>query len=166
MPSEIDKAYIKKHKINDMLNELFTEFNSNKPENPIEFAIKHFEAKLPPKAAASSSRPSSVLASKILPLDQQQQQQQTSIDNKIISSPPLGLLANNDNLLAKLMSRANQGSTRDDSSKGPSLENIFNKLPIMTLNIIVSRSLFLNLFKRKFFSSFFLLEFDYDIIKK
>ena len=43
----IDKAYIKKHKINQTLNELFLAITQDKPDNPIEFAFKHFETKLP-----------------------------------------------------------------------------------------------------------------------
>lgn len=127
-PPDIDKAYVKKHKINDMLNELFSELNSNKPENPVEFAMKHFEAKLPPKT--SSSRRSSLLASKIPPLDQQ-----FSMSSQ--QQPPL---STENNLLSKFMSRArdNQAS-RDGPSGGMNinLENVLNKLPISTLNIIV-----------------------------
>ena len=33
----IDKAYVKKHKINDLLNDLFVSIKKEKPENPIEF---------------------------------------------------------------------------------------------------------------------------------
>ena len=54
---EVDKVYVKKFKINDMLNDLFMALNENKPEHPVEFAIKHLENKLPPgrKVAASPS---------------------------------------------------------------------------------------------------------------
>lgn len=44
----LEKAYVKKHKLNHTLNELFLAITQNKPENPIEFAFKHFESKLPP----------------------------------------------------------------------------------------------------------------------
>jgi hypothetical protein len=50
MPTEneiTEKAYVKKHKLNQTLNELFLALTQNKPENPIEFAKKHFESKLP-----------------------------------------------------------------------------------------------------------------------
>lgn len=42
-----DKAYVKKHKLNDMLNELFISLKDTKPEDPIRFAYDHFKAKLP-----------------------------------------------------------------------------------------------------------------------
>ena len=45
----IDKAYVKKHKINDLLNDLFISLTKDKPESPIEFCIKFFEDKLPPE---------------------------------------------------------------------------------------------------------------------
>lgn len=48
MPTDVDKAYIKKNKINDLLNELFTALTQNKPDNPLEFSIKHLQSKLPP----------------------------------------------------------------------------------------------------------------------
>ena len=57
----IDKAYVKKHKLNEMLNELFKLLTENKPDNPLEFAFKHFESKLPkPKIELdiNSSNPS------------------------------------------------------------------------------------------------------------
>jgi hypothetical protein len=44
-----DKAYVKKHKINDMLNELFKSLVADKPENPVDFAFKYFESKVPKK---------------------------------------------------------------------------------------------------------------------
>ena len=47
MPADADKAYLKKNKINDLLNDLYTALTQNKPDNPLEFAIKHFESKLP-----------------------------------------------------------------------------------------------------------------------
>ena len=50
MPTEnesTEKAYVKKHKLNQTLNELFLALTQNKPENPIEFAINHFQSKLP-----------------------------------------------------------------------------------------------------------------------
>ena len=43
MPTEneiTEKAYVKKHKLNQTLNELFLALTQNKPENPIEFAKK------------------------------------------------------------------------------------------------------------------------------
>jgi hypothetical protein len=46
---ETEKSYVKKYKINDMLNDLFTALSQNKPENPLEFAIKHLESKLQSK---------------------------------------------------------------------------------------------------------------------
>lgn len=50
MPTDetVDKAYVKKHKLNQTLNELFLALNQNKPENPIEFAKEFFQAKLTP----------------------------------------------------------------------------------------------------------------------
>ena len=49
MPTDVaDKSYIKKHKLNDLLNELYLALTQNKPDSPVEFAIKHFQAKLPP----------------------------------------------------------------------------------------------------------------------
>lgn len=44
-----DKLYVKKHKINDMLNELYKNLVADKPDDPIDFAFKHFEAKRPKK---------------------------------------------------------------------------------------------------------------------
>ncbi|RMZ96673.1 hypothetical protein BpHYR1_042662, partial [Brachionus plicatilis] len=55
MPTDPDRAYAKKHKINDLLNDLYLELTKNKPENPLEFAIKHLEAKLPPKEQSQLS---------------------------------------------------------------------------------------------------------------
>ena len=66
LPVDIDKAYVKKNKINDMLNELFLAIAQQKPANPLEFALKHFEAKLPerskeaPTAAHQPSIPSPI----------------------------------------------------------------------------------------------------------
>ena len=55
-----DKAYVKKHKINDLLNELYLELTKQKPENPLEFAIQHLESKLPePLRRASKAEPMS-----------------------------------------------------------------------------------------------------------
>lgn len=49
MPSDnSDKAYIKKHKINDLLNDLFTSLASSKPEDPLDFCYKYFESKVEP----------------------------------------------------------------------------------------------------------------------
>lgn len=42
-----DKAYVKKHKLNHTLNELFLAITQNKPDNPFEFAKSYFESKLP-----------------------------------------------------------------------------------------------------------------------
>jgi hypothetical protein len=47
MPTDVDKAYVKKHKLNDLLNELYKAITDTKPDDPIEFAIKHLESKLP-----------------------------------------------------------------------------------------------------------------------
>lgn len=44
-----DKIYVKKFKINDLLNDLYGELTKNKPDNPVEYAHKYFEAELPPK---------------------------------------------------------------------------------------------------------------------
>lgn len=46
-----DKVYVKKHKINDMLNELYKSLVAEKPDDPIDFAFKHFESKVPKKEA-------------------------------------------------------------------------------------------------------------------
>ena len=53
---ETDKTYVKKYKINDMLNDLFTAISQNKPENPLEFAIKHLESKLPTKSDSNEEK--------------------------------------------------------------------------------------------------------------
>lgn len=45
----IDKAYVKKHKINDLLNDLFTSLTKERPESPLEFCIKLLEDRLPPE---------------------------------------------------------------------------------------------------------------------
>lgn len=70
MPSDVDKTYVKKHRINDMLNELYTELTSQKPDNPVLFAFKHFEKKLPKDQLESTDRrpQSSILPADILPL--------------------------------------------------------------------------------------------------
>ena len=48
MPSENqEKNYVKKFKINDLLNDLYLSLTQNKPDDPIEYCIKHFESKLP-----------------------------------------------------------------------------------------------------------------------
>lgn len=49
MPADPDRVYAKKHKINDLLNELYVQLTKNKPDDPIKFAIKHLEDKLPQK---------------------------------------------------------------------------------------------------------------------
>ena len=50
MPTEEEKAYVKKYKINTLLNELYTVLTQNKPDDPIQFTVNHFEAKLTPKS--------------------------------------------------------------------------------------------------------------------
>ncbi|CAF0941386.1 unnamed protein product [Brachionus calyciflorus] len=56
MPSDPEKTYAKKHKINDLLNELYLELTKNKPDEPIQYAIKHLESKLPPKIEKEPSQ--------------------------------------------------------------------------------------------------------------
>ena len=58
MPADEEKAYVKKHKLNAMLNELYTAIVASKPEDPVEFSMRHFEAKMPekPKTANTSTR--------------------------------------------------------------------------------------------------------------
>lgn len=41
-----DKVYVKKHKINDMLNALYKSLVAEKPDDPIDFAFRHFESKV------------------------------------------------------------------------------------------------------------------------
>ncbi len=53
-PSDPDKAYIKKHKLNDLLNELFLSLKQNKPDDPINFAYNHFKSKLPNPSPAAN----------------------------------------------------------------------------------------------------------------
>lgn len=48
-PSAEEKAYVKKHKLNDMLNDLYISIVKQKPDDPLEFAIRHLESKLPPE---------------------------------------------------------------------------------------------------------------------
>jgi hypothetical protein len=62
MPSDDpDKIYIKKFKINSLLNDLFTILTQNKPDDPIEYCLQHFESKLDPeKKAARVERKASV----------------------------------------------------------------------------------------------------------
>jgi hypothetical protein len=55
MPADADKVYLKKNKINDLLNDLYTAIAQNKPDNPLEFCIKHFESKLPTPPPPKSS---------------------------------------------------------------------------------------------------------------
>ena len=66
---ETEKSYVKKYKINDMLNDLFTALSQNKPENPLEFAIKHLESKLPSKSDSNeeTAKKSRTLESAPLP---------------------------------------------------------------------------------------------------
>ena len=66
MPADSDKAYLKKNKINDLLNDLYSALTQNKPDNPLEFAIKHFESKLPtppppPKTQSSNNAADNLL---------------------------------------------------------------------------------------------------------
>lgn len=44
-----DKAYVKKQKINDMLNELYKSLVADKPDDPFDFALKYFESKVTKK---------------------------------------------------------------------------------------------------------------------
>ena len=44
-----EKVYIKNFKINDLLNDLFTSLTTSKPDDPIEFCLKHLESKLAPE---------------------------------------------------------------------------------------------------------------------
>ncbi len=48
--SDPEKAYVKKYKINDILNELFLSLKEKKPDDPINFAYNHFKSKMPPEA--------------------------------------------------------------------------------------------------------------------
>ncbi len=59
-----DKLYVKKHKINGLLNDLYTTLTQNKPEDPIEFCVKHFESKLDPEKKADLGWRLSVATSK------------------------------------------------------------------------------------------------------
>lgn len=115
MPSDVDKAYIKKYKINDMLNELFSQIVESKPDNPTDFAKKHFESKLPPPPV---ERQTSLLVSRIPPLEQHQY----SVDAN----------APQDNLLAKIFNRANLAARppKDGDAGGV-------QFPLATLNIMV-----------------------------
>jgi hypothetical protein len=44
-----EKAYVKKHKINDLLNDLYLSLTKNKPDDPLEYCYSYFEGKLPPQ---------------------------------------------------------------------------------------------------------------------
>jgi hypothetical protein len=44
-----DRAYIKKHKINDLLNELYTSLLKEKPDNPSEFIVNKLESNVSQK---------------------------------------------------------------------------------------------------------------------
>lgn len=45
--SDPNKAYVKKHKINELLNDLFKSLTEQKPDDPIDYSFKYFEAKQP-----------------------------------------------------------------------------------------------------------------------
>ena len=49
MDKMFDKVYLKKHKINEMLNDLYLALTKEKPDDPVDFAIMHFQAKRAPK---------------------------------------------------------------------------------------------------------------------
>ena len=108
-----------------MLNELFTVISQNKPENPIEFAIKHLETKLPLNAANRS------LAEK----------SKTDFDQgsslKAQQSETPAILDDGTDLLAKLMSRKkihseNEAiSNANNASGGDLLEKIFKSRPLL-----------------------------------
>lgn len=63
MPStDPNKAYIKKHKINDILNELFKKYTEIKPDDPIEFGHKYFQDKLSPKVEVGEEKSNDLMA--------------------------------------------------------------------------------------------------------
>lgn len=133
MPSDVDKAYIKKYKINDMLNELFNQLTSEKPENPVEFAIKHLERKLPPKSADEgiSARPtSSILVSRILPLGQQADMSQKQ--SAEATMPPVATA-----LFSKLLNRAPNAQL--DSGDGTAPAASGGQFALSTFIIAVNR---------------------------
>jgi hypothetical protein len=49
MDKTVDKNYVKKYKINELLNDLYLTLTREKPDDPVSYAITHFEAKLPTK---------------------------------------------------------------------------------------------------------------------
>lgn len=121
MPSDTDKAYVKKHKINDMLNELFNELTSNKPDDPVAFAFRFFESKIPAK-------PESLLVSKMAPLG----------GGKSDDQPP-------ENLIMRLFSRVNASVREDQSALNSTAMNKLDNFPLYAVNIMVnSRHLILS----------------------
>lgn len=131
MPSDVDKVYVKKHKINDMLNELYTELTSQKPDDPVLFAMKHFEKKLPKTA----DRPQSgLLGADILPLARSSAL--LDLANKPPSSPMETDLPPSANVLfSKLFSRLPPTANENIASNEKGLGG--GQFALSTFNIIV-----------------------------
>lgn len=132
MPSDVDKVYVKKHKINDMLNELYTELTSQKPDDPVLFAMKHFEKKLP----KTVDRPQSGLlgAADILPLTRSSGL--LDLANKPMSAPMETDLPPSANVLfSKLFSRLPPNANENIASNEKGLGG--GQFALSTFNIIV-----------------------------
>jgi hypothetical protein len=129
---DLDKLYVKKHKLNDLLNDLYLAITKEKPENPVIFAIEHLKSKLPQEESQQSEqKPQANLL--------------TSQTNK--SSQNLSVNSDNQNganLLAKLMDRNQKSQFLTDGNKmnSPQLSNLDNiivrKIP---LRLILNREM-------------------------
>lgn len=133
MPSDNDKVYAKKHKLNDLLNELYTTLTQEKPDNPIQYAIKHLEAKLPP--SEKKKEPSLVNFKVTSPLNQ-------SINNeKKEEADGADLLARvfNRNLL---MGPGPSGNQEDKHERSKSNASFASAFPLANFNIMVIKYFF------------------------
>ena len=133
MPSDNDKVYAKKHKLNDLLNELYASLTQDKPDNPIQYAIKHLEAKLPP---SEKKKEPSLLNFKVTsPLNQ-------SINNEDKKKEE----ASGADLLSKLFNRnllmgpGSTGNEEDKHERSKSNASFANAFPLANFNIMVTNT--------------------------
>lgn len=115
---DLDKLYVKKHKLNDLLNDLYLTLTKEKPENPIVFAIEHLKSKLPQEESEKLEHKSPIhlLAPQV---NKSSQNLSLNSDNPNTSGV---------NLLAKLMDRNQKSQFLNDANKMnlPQFSNLDN----------------------------------------
>jgi len=115
---DLDKLYVKKHKLNDLLNDLYITINKEKNENQIVFAIEHLKSKLQQEESEKLELKS--------PLHLFAPQMNKSSQNLSLNSDNQN--PNGVNLLAKLMDKNQKSQFLNDGYKTnpPRFSNLDN----------------------------------------